>query len=136
MSLLFHIGRRITQSRVLIVGTYRPNELALAREDVSHPLVKVLAEFKRLFGEIEIELGQGDERAERSFADACVDAEPNRLSYDFRQALAQRTGGNPLFIMELLEHMRKHGQLVKNAEGEWCAAASVDWTALQLGWKG
>ena len=130
MSLLFHIGRRIGQSRILIIGTYRPDELALAREDASHPLVKVLAEFKRLFGEIEIELAQGDGGAERSFVDAYVDAEPNRLGYDFRRALAQRTGGNPLFIAELLGYMREHGQLVKNAEGEWCAATSVDWTVL------
>ena len=62
--------------------------------------------------------------------DACVDGEPNRLGYDFRQALAQRTGGNPLFIVELLGYMREHGQLVKNPEGEWCAAPSVDWTVL------
>jgi len=130
MSLLFHIGRRIGQSRVLIVGAYRSDEIVLGREDASHPLGKVLAEFKRLFGEIEIELGQGDEGAERSFVDACVDAEPNRLGYDFRQALAQRTGGNPLFIVELLGYMREHEQLVKNPEGEWCAAASVDWTVL------
>ena len=130
MSLLFHIGRRIGQSRVLIIGTYRPDELALAHEDASHPLVKVLAEFKRLFGTIEIELGQGDEGEARSFADACVDAEPNRLGYDFRQALSQRTGGNPLFIVELLGYLRECGQLVKNPEGEWCPAASVDWTVL------
>ena len=26
--------------------------------------------------------------------------------------------------------MRERGQLVKNPEGEWCAAASVDWTVL------
>ena len=130
LSLLFHIGRRIGRSRILIIGTFRPDEVTLGHDDAPHPLGKVLAELKRSFGDIEIELGQGDESAERSFVDAYVDAEPNRLGYDFRQALAQRTGGNPLFVVELLSYMREHGQLVKNREGEWHAAARVHWTAL------
>lgn len=132
ISLLFHLGRRIGQSRVLIVGTYRPDELAQGREDGPHPLVKVLAEFKRLFGETEIELGQGDDSEARAFVDACVDTEPNRLGYDFRQALAHHTGGNPLFVVELLRHLQEHRQLIKNRDSEWCEAAAIDWGVLPV----
>ena len=37
IGLLFHLARRIQASRVLILGAYRPNDVALGREGKRHP---------------------------------------------------------------------------------------------------
>lgn len=37
-SLLFHLGRRIEGSRIMIIGTYRPEDVALGRGELRHPL--------------------------------------------------------------------------------------------------
>lgn len=109
IGLLFRLGRRIGDSRILIVGAYRPAEVALGRGGVRHPLEKVLAEFKRYFGDVWVDLGQAAVAEGRDFVDALLDVEPNRLGEGFRQALFQHTGGHPLFTIELLREMQERG---------------------------
>jgi predicted Ser/Thr protein kinase len=43
-SLLFHIGRQIKGHRILIVGSFRPTEVAMGREEKRHPIEPVLHE--------------------------------------------------------------------------------------------
>ena len=119
LSLLFHLSRRIDQSRIMIIGTYRPEETGVAQVGTESPLGKLLSELKRYWGDITIAVDQEDEATTRAFVDACVDVEPNRLGFDFRAALRRHTAGNPLFITEILHHLRESKLLVKDAQGEW-----------------
>ncbi|NOR14417.1 MAG: protein kinase, partial [Candidatus Aminicenantes bacterium] len=52
-SLLFHLGRRISGSRILLVGSFRPDEIVPSREEERHPLDSIIHEFKRDYGNIE-----------------------------------------------------------------------------------
>ena len=130
LSLFFHLSRRIDQSRIMIIGAYRPEETGVVQAGTESPLEKLLSELKRYYGDITIAVDQEDEATTRAFVNACVDAEPNRLGFDFREALCRHTAGNPLFVMELLRHLRESGQLVKDAQGEWVQSRPVDWAAL------
>jgi adenylate cyclase len=42
LGLLFHLGRRLESSRVLVLGAYRPNDVALGRGGERHPLEAVV----------------------------------------------------------------------------------------------
>ena len=95
-SLLFHLARRIEGSRILIVGTYRPEDVALGRGGQNHPLAQVVPEIKRAYGDVVIELDEGDEAEGRRFVDQIVDSESNRLDARFRHDLYQRTRGQEL----------------------------------------
>ena len=132
ISLLFHLGRFLAEqdSRFMIACAYRPEEVALGRSGQRHPLAKVLSEFKRNFGDVWIDLGQTEESEERRFVDALLDAEPNRLGSGFRDALFDRTGGHPLFTVELLRAMHNRGDLFKNADGAWIQGVTLDWEML------
>ncbi len=55
LNLLFHRGRRFERSRILLLGAYRGTEV-----NDSHPLVPVITEFKRRFGDIQLDLEQFD----------------------------------------------------------------------------
>jgi predicted ATPase len=126
-SLLFHIGRQIKGHRILCVGSFRPSEVAVGREEKRHPIVPVLHEFKRDFGEIELDL----EKAEgREFVDAFIDSEPNKLGKIFRETLSAQTKGQPLFTVELLRAMQEQGMLVKDREGRWVEGRTFDWHKL------
>ena len=129
-SLLFHLGRRIGEDRVLILGAYRPEEVMLGRGDDRHPLEKVLAEFKRYYGDIWVDLDQVEEGEARVFVDALLDLEPNRLGEDFRRDLVRHTGGHPLFAVELLRDMQEQGDLEQDGGGFWIAGARLDWDNL------
>jgi len=130
IALLFRLGRRIEGSRILILGTYRPEEVALDRAGERHPLQKVLAEFKRYFGESFVDLDLARETEGEQFVDAVLAAEPNRLGEEFRQVLFQRTRGHPLFTIELLRDMRERGVLVQDEQGCWLEGPLLDWNDL------
>ena len=130
LSLLFHLGRRIGDSRILIVGTYRPEEIALGRAGERHPLEKVLAELKRYCGHICVDLDLAQEAEGRRFVDVLLDTEPNRLGQEFRAAMYRHTEGHPLFTIELLRDMQERGDLIQDEQGRWVEAASLNWGVL------
>ncbi len=130
VSLLFHLGRELASSHILIVGAYRAEEVALGRDGERHPLEKVLAEFKRGFGDVWLDLSGADDVEGRRFVEAFLDSEPNRLGEDFRGALFHHSGGHPLFTVELLRAMQERGDLIRDEEGDWVQAPALDWHAL------
>ncbi|MEW6232674.1 MAG: BTAD domain-containing putative transcriptional regulator [Chloroflexota bacterium] len=127
ISLLFHLGRRLAGSRILIVGAYRPEEVAIGREGERHPLDTVVNEFRRHFGDITVNLGQAESR---DFVEALLDSEPNRLGVAFREMLYRQTRGQPLFTVELLRGLQERGDLVQDPAGRWIEGAALDWETL------
>jgi adenylate cyclase len=128
--LLFRLGRRLADSRILVIGTYRPEEVAQGRMGERHPLEKVLTELKRYFGDIFIDLDQATATRGREFVDKILDLEPNQLDGSFRQALFLHTGGQPLFTVELLHDFKEKGELSEDSTGRWVAASTIDWSRL------
>jgi DNA-binding SARP family transcriptional activator/tetratricopeptide (TPR) repeat protein len=132
-ALLFHLGRRLGGSRILVVCACRPE--ALDVEEVSESLAQaphattacvgtVLRELCRGRGDVMIDLDKVDGRA---FVEAYLDVVPNQLDAGFRQALYQHTGGNPLFTVELLRSFERDGTLVKDSAGRWVKSGPLNW---------
>jgi len=128
--LLFHLGRETSHSRILILGTYRPEELALGRGENGHPLTDVLSELKHWHGDIWLDLGELAEAEGRHFVEAYLDTQPNRLGSGFREALFARTGGHALFTVELLREMRERGDVRQDADGQWIEGPTINWNVL------
>ena len=120
-SLLLHLSRTIGESRILVVGTYRPDELIVSRQADRqlnrHPLATITGELKRQHGDIWLDLGAISEGEGRAFVDAYLDTQPNRLAEEFRAMLFQHTGGHALFTVELVREMRVARQLDPRCRG-------------------
>ncbi|HUW12839.1 MAG TPA: AAA family ATPase, partial [Anaerolineae bacterium] len=135
IDLLFHLGRSLGGRRILVVGAYRPEEIAVGRGSATtvpgqreqHPLQPVLHEFRREFGDITISVG-ADENPE--FVEAYVDSEPNRLGAEFREMLYRQTSGHALFTAELMRGLQERGDLIQDEEGWWTEGPALDWDAL------
>jgi DNA-binding SARP family transcriptional activator/predicted ATPase len=127
ISLLFHQGRQLAGSRILILGAYRPEEVTIGRDGERHPLEPVVNEFQRDFGDIVVNLGKAESR---EFVEAYLDSEPNRLGVAFREMLYRQTRGHPLFTIELLRGLQEQGNLVQDSEGRWVAGPALDWETL------
>jgi predicted ATPase len=130
INLLFHLGRSLAESRILLIGIYRPADVALGRDGQRHPLERVLNEFKRTYGDVWVDLDQAVEAEGRHFIDRLLDAEPNRLGEDFRLGLFHHTDGHPLFTIELLRHMIDEGALVRDELGHWVVGLPVQFRTL------
>ncbi len=130
LELLFHLGRRIGESRIMIVGAYRPEEVALGRGGGRHPLEKVVAELMHYLGDIWVDLDQVEEEERREFVEAYLGAQPNRLGGGFREALFGHTSGQALFTVELLQDMQERGDIVLDEEGRLMESPTLDWGAV------
>jgi len=130
LGLLFHLGRRLGDQRVLVLCSYRQDEVAQGIGGERHPLEKLQAEFLRIYGENTLALDPDDTAEDRRLVNAIVDSEPNRLGPEFRQALSRHTEGNPLFVRELLHAMEERGDLLRNSAGYWEASPDLDWGKL------
>ena len=130
---LLHLGRELDASRLLVLGAYRSTAISLGRRDprtgevARHPLAAAINELRRARGEIVVELDRADGRA---FVEAFVDAETNRLSTPFRDALYARTGGHALFTVETWRNLQARGELFKDEAGRWTARDSLNWGSL------
>ncbi len=126
LGLLFHLSRRLINDPVLIVGAYRKEELS--RDSASGiSLKRLIGELKRIYGDVTLDL---DEMVSREWLDAYVASRRNRLGQDFRDALSHHTECNPLFTVELLQHLEDIGILVGDSEGFLTLGRPVDWNSL------
>ncbi|MCL4299000.1 MAG: AAA family ATPase [Anaerolineae bacterium] len=127
ISLLFHLGRRLAGSRLLVVGIYRPAEVTLGREGERHPLEPVVHELQRHYGDIQVDVSQAEGR---QFVQALLATESNRLSEAFREALYRHTQGHALFTVEMLRGLQERGDLVRDETGQWVEGPNLNWETL------
>jgi DNA-binding SARP family transcriptional activator/tetratricopeptide (TPR) repeat protein len=120
--LLFHLGRRLTNTPLLLVGAYRPEQVVPGQA-----LSSVLHELQARYGEIGLDLSRSDGR---QFLAAVLDSQPNRLDDGFRETLYQHTEGHALFTTELLRGMAARGELVRDGRGCWVTGGELNWAQL------
>ena len=129
IGLLFHLGRRLAASPILVVGAYRPDVIARLSERERHPLELVVNELLRISGQAPIDLDACEGQA---FVNALLDGESNRLGIAFRRQLYHHTEGQPLFTTELLRCMKDQGDLVRDGEGRWVEGPALHWDQLPV----
>jgi DNA-binding SARP family transcriptional activator/tetratricopeptide (TPR) repeat protein len=129
IDLLFHLRRQLVGFPILIVGAYRPEEVAAVQPKAKqrHPLAQLIQELRRDGGDIELSLDRTDGRA---FVDEWLDTEPNCLDEPFRRALYRKTRGHALFTVELVAGMQERGELTRDQHGYWQVGTAVSWHAI------
>ncbi len=130
IDLLFRLSRRLDGARILLIGTYRSNEIQAGRAGERHPLEKVLNELRRYQGDIWLDLNQAGADQGQQFVDTYLDAEPNHLDDTFRNALYQHTRGHPLFTVELLRDLQDRRIITRDQDGFWAVSAPLAWERL------
>lgn len=110
LDLLARLAHRPERSRMLIVGTYRPAEAALR-----HLPLRAMTEEMRLHGRCqELALEYLDRGAVEQLLSLRY---PGCATPELVEYLRQRTAGNPLFLLLLLDGLQAAGMLVPDREG-------------------
>lgn len=115
LSLLHYVSRFIRTARVLILGTYRSEELMTLEEGRSHPLLETLRLMRREDLINEIKLSELNHASVVAMAEKMVGGSFNT---DFAEKLAIVSQGNPLFVVESLRMLSEDGNLVQD-NGQW-----------------
>jgi tetratricopeptide (TPR) repeat protein len=111
IDLLAYLMTRFDRARILIVGTYRPSDLILAK----HPFLQVKRDLqaRSLCREVAVELLPVEE-VERYLALEFVD---HRFPGELAGLIHSRTEGNPLFMADVLRYLRDRKAIVQGEEG-------------------
>ncbi len=130
LRLLFHLARRIQKSRILIICTYRAEDVITRQEDDGFSLPKLLSEIRRLYGDITIDLEMLNEDENQNFVQSYLRSNFNGVPDFFERDLYQYTEGHPLFTIELLRSMRSKNQLVEDKNGRLVTVDPFVWEQL------
>ena len=121
LALLRHLGAADTSMRVLVVGTYRDNELSQ-----SHPLLDTLAGLRRQRGVSWVELAGLDDTGVLAFMEAAAGQALDTAGIDLAHAVYRETDGNPFFVSEVLRHLAETGAIFQDDTGRWTADDSLE----------
>jgi len=130
INLLFAIARRIADWRILLIGTYRPHDIAERPGYPAHPFTRVLLEMRRygLCNEILLEQFTFDE------AETYLDSHfpNNRFTAGMKATLYRETSGNPFFIDQVVRLLVEQGIIFFDTDHLW-SAKSLDTIPIPKG---
>ncbi len=120
IDLLSYLAGKLAGMRVLIILTYRPTDMQLAR----HPFLQLKPELQArgLCREVPLEFlsrGEVERYLELEFPDHRFPAELLNMIY-------ARTDGNPLFLVDLVRYLRDRKVIAQNDRRQWELAGSLD----------
>jgi predicted ATPase len=118
IDLLAYIGSKCAALRLMLVLTYRPTDLLLSK----HPFIPLKQDFQArgVCREIALELLTRHD-IERYLA---LEFPQHRFPAELAALIHARTEGNPLFMVDLLRHLRDR-QVIAQEQGRWVLAQSL-----------
>lgn len=122
--LLRHLGGRIAEVPVMVIGTYRDDEL-----EPDRPLTAAIGPLVRDLGALDLRPKLlTPEEVEAVLAARAGSAPPQELI----DLMMVETQGNPFFVEELFRHLRDEGRLL-DAEGAWLDGFAIGDTEVPQG---
>ena len=123
--LLRHLVSAEQAMRVLVLGSFRDNELSR-----SHPLTDTLAALHRVSGVSRVELVGLDDTGVVAFMEAAAGHTLDDVGVGLADAVYRETDGNPFFVSEVLRHLSETGAIRQDDTGRWTAEVSLEQMAL------
>jgi tetratricopeptide (TPR) repeat protein len=119
VDLIGHLARRRGAARLLLLGTLRPAETIVKR----HPLRELQRELQAhgLCAELPLEL-LSEGAVARYIERRCSGG---RFSVDLARLVHERTDGNPLFMVNVVEALVSQGQIARRDDG-WVLGVPLD----------
>ena len=123
--LLCHLTAAEQAMRVLVIGTYRDNELSQA-----NALRETLGVLRRQSAVSRIELAGLDDSDVVSFLEAAAGQTLEDAGVSLAHAVYRETDGNPFFVSQVLRHLSEIGAIYQDTTGRWAVDGSLEQIAL------
>ena len=119
IDMLNYLAGRLSDMPVLVLGSYRPSDMALSH----HPFLGIRRDLQArgLFEEIPLPFLDADD-IERYLA---LQFPSHRFPTDFASVIHAKTEGSPLFMADLVRYLRDTGGVVEE-NGKWILSSSLD----------
>ena len=125
IDMLAYLAAKFDAMRLLIVTTYRPTELQLAK----HPFLQIKPNLLSRGQCREIALGFLPQQAIKHYLE--LEFPEHAFPATFAKLIHDKTQGSPLFMVDLLRDLQDRDVIVEE-EGRWQLAQSVEGIRLEL----
>ncbi|HVP15810.1 MAG TPA: alpha/beta fold hydrolase [candidate division Zixibacteria bacterium] len=121
LSLLYYLARDVQNSKILVVGAYRPEEVTKTYEGTVHPLLDIMQRMSRddLFRKIELK-----RLSQINYFDFILSMLDVDLD-DLVKLIYEETEGNPFFAIETLRLLMQQKVLTKEDE-HWKLSKNIE----------
>ncbi len=122
LALLHYLSKKCRNARLLIIGTYRSEELIHTKVEKLHPLEETMISMSRedLLTKIELHRLKRDD-----FPELLRSIFRSSLTDEFEERFFEETEGNPLFAIEMLKMLVDEGY-VSRKDGRWILAGPIE----------
>ncbi len=110
VDLLSYVGTRLRDLRLLVVVTYRPTEMRVRQ----HPFLAIQSELQGRGVCHELSLGFLRHEDVRHYLE--IEFPDHRVPEELVDIILERTEGNALFMVDLVEHLRERSMLVEEGD--------------------
>ena len=122
LALLHYLSRECRNSRLLVIGTYRSEELAHINGESPHPLEETMFSMRREDLLTEMELA----RLRRNDIPKLLKSIfRSSLNEQFEEKLFEETEGNPFFAIEMLNMLADEGY-ISERDGHWILTGPME----------
>ena len=122
---LAFVARRRERAQLLVIGTYRPMDVLVR----AHPVRTVMQELQRHGQCAELPLAYLTEAGVAAYLAARYAG--RSLPEGLARLIQRRTGGNPLFLVSVVDAMVRQGVLQEDAAG-WAVPEGLEAVAVEL----
>ncbi len=122
IELLHFLARNSKNIKVLIVGTYRPEDITTKPGGKSHPLLESLTAMRREGIVFELELDRLSLQELQSIIEALIGVPPEQ---EILKRIEHESGGNPLFAVEIIRLLAKE-EAVRIQGKSWKTVGPVE----------
>jgi len=121
LSLLYYLARDVQNSKILVVGAYRPEEVTKTYEGTVHPLLDVMQRMSRddLFQKVELK-----RLSQINYFDFILSMLGVDLG-DLVKLIYEETEGNPFFAIETLRLLMQQKVLIKE-DDRWKLSKNIE----------
>ena len=120
-----YLSRKLETMRAVVIVAYREDEIARTR----HPFAAVRQALQRRDRFRELSLEQWDRDDIEQYLS--LELPNSNLGASFIEFVHSRTEGNPLFVTDLLKHLRDQ-DVVAQSDGQWRLTRSIDAIGREL----
>ncbi len=124
LSLMHYLARNTTEEKILILGTYRPEDITESWSGETHQLVSPKREMMREGLLEEIDLERLTEKDVEEFVKELL--EETDFEKDFLERIYKESEGNPFFLLELTKVLVDEGHIQKREDGVWKLVEPLD----------
>lgn len=130
--LLHRLSAALKNQPILFIGSYRSTDIDYYSGRERHPLEAFITRMKVNYGDVFIDLDQVGQEDRRSFMEHLLSREKNDYTLSFKDELFRRTGGNPLFVTEMIKALKGNNSLIKRNGEIWYDMLQVEWNIFPV----